>query len=258
MMRITIIGAGNVATNLALALKKAGHQLVQIYNRSNDAGQELARAVAASFTSDSTQLADADVYIVAVKDDVIEEVASQINLYDKVIVHTSGTKSKDLLKKSSSCYGIFYPLQTMTKGAKVDFRNVPLLIEGNNETTVDKLSSLACSISQNVHRVDEEQRQWIHIAAVFANNFTNHLYTISDKILKEHQLSFSILKPLIFRSVENLNHHSPDEIQTGPASRKDLQVIEKHLSMLADNPDLQKMYELLSNSIIASTGKGEN
>ena len=251
-MKISIIGAGNVATNLALALKKAGHEIVQVYNRSDDAGKELAHTVAASFTSNAADLLDADVYIVAVKDDVIAEIAEYLKLADKIVAHTSGTNSKDLLATASSNYGIFYPLQTMKKNSKVDFKSVPLLVEGSDDATVATLEALAKTISQNVHRVDEEQRKWIHVAAVFANNFTNHLYIVSESILLGQGLPFDILKPLIYRSIENLQQNSPAELQTGPAARGDMQTIEKHLMLLGDDIRLQKIYEILTQSIIAS------
>lgn len=254
-MKISILGAGNVATNLALAFKKTGHEIVQIYNRSDDAGKELAKTVAASFTSDINHLSDADVYILAVKDDAIEERAAQLSVTGKIVAHTSGTKSKNLLRESSSEYGIFYPLQTMKKNSKVDFKNVPVLIEGNNEATVSKLETLAKSISQNVHRVDEEQRQWIHVAAVFANNFTNHLFSVSENMLVSHGLSFEILKPLIFSFIQNLQTNSPSEIQTGPAARGDIRTIEQHLALLGDDARLQKIYQILTDSIIASVNK---
>ena len=251
-MNITILGAGNVATQLALAFKKAGHRIVEIYNRSGEAGEELAKTVGAAFTYDIQSLALADVYIVAVKDDAIEERASQLKVKGKTVAHTSGTKTKDLLHPSSPNHGIFYPLQTMTKSMKLDFKNVPVLIEGSNEETAALLEQLAITISQNVHRVDEEQRQWIHVAAVFANNFTNHLYGISEKLLLTHNLPFEILKPLIFRSIENLATHSPNDIQTGPAVRNDFQVIDRHIQLLSDNERLKKVYEILTQSIIAS------
>lgn len=251
-MNITILGAGNVATQLALAFKKAGHSIVEIYNRSCEAGEELAKTVGARFTSNIEQLADADVYVIAVKDDTIAERAATLSVNGKIVVHTSGTKSATLLKQSSDNYGIFYPLQTMTKVMKVDFKNVPVLIEGSNEDTTRVLEQLAKTISQNVHRVDEEQRQWIHVAAVFANNFTNHLYGISEKLLLAHNLPFEILKPLIFRSIENLATHSPNDIQTGPAARNDMQVIDKHIQLLSDDERLKKVYEILTQSIIAS------
>lgn len=256
-MKISILGAGNVATQLALALKKAGHEIVEIYNRSNDAGSDLAKTVGAHFTSDITALTVADMYLIAVKDDAIAERAEQLKAGDKIVAHTSGTQSMNALSNSSSHYGIFYPLQTMTKLSKVDFKNVPLLIEGSDESTTRKLEALAKTISQNVHRVDEQQRQWIHVAAVFANNFTNHLYSISESLLLGHELPFDILKPLIFSSIENLQQFSPNQIQTGPAARGDSNVIEKHLMLLADDTRLQAIYRILTESIIASATKNE-
>jgi predicted short-subunit dehydrogenase-like oxidoreductase (DUF2520 family) len=254
-MKITILGAGNVATQLALVLKKTGHEIVQVYNRSNDAGIELAKTVGASFTADLGQLQEADVYLVAVKDDAIAEVAEALKTDNKIVAHTSGTKSKDLLQNTSANFGIFYPLQTMTKSAKVDFKNVPILVEGNNRQTSLKLEELAKCISKNVHLVDEQQRQWIHVAAVFANNFTNHMYGISEQILLSHGLPFEILKPLIFNFIQNLQEHSPSEIQTGPAIRGDFKTIEKHLQLLGDDTRLQKVYQVLTDSIIERATK---
>lgn len=252
-MKISIIGAGNVATQLALALRKAGHTIVQICNRSNDAGEELAKTVGATFTADFKSIEDAELYIIAVKDDAIADVASQLKKKGSIIVHTSGTKTADILSFSSDTYGVFYPLQTMTKLSKVDFSNIPILIEGSNVETRKVLSKLAKTLSKNIHEVDEVQRQWVHVAAVFANNFTNHMYTLSERLLLDHNLQFDILKPLILQSVQNLGSHSPQELQTGPAARGDSMTIEKHIELLADHKRLQKIYEILTASILASS-----
>lgn len=251
-MKITILGAGNVATQLALAMRKAGNEIVQIYNRSDEAGQELAKTVGAGFTSDIGALADADTYLLAVKDDAIEELASKLKLPGKFVAHTSGTKSRELLKGVSVNYGVFYPLQTMTRRSVLNFTHIPFLLEGSNNATVLQLEALAASLSEKIHVVDEEQRQWIHVAAVFANNFTNHLYGLSEQILANHGMGFEILKPLIFNAVESLNKYSPNEIQTGPASRRDYQVIDRHLMLLSDDHRLKKIYEVLTDSIISS------
>ncbi len=251
-MKIAMLGAGNVATQLALAIQKAGHQVVQVYNRSIPAGEELARKVGAPFTTDLSALADADLYILAVKDDAIAEVASSLQIGDKFVVHTSGTQSRELLKSASPNYGVFYPLQTMTKQALVDFNQIPFLLEGSNNATVLELEGLAAALSKRIYVVDEQQRQWIHLAAVFANNFTNHMYSISERLLLDHGLPFDVLKPLIFKAIENLESFSPSEIQTGPAARRDFQVIDKHLQLLTDEHRLRKVYEVLTDSIIAS------
>jgi len=252
-MKISIIGAGNVATQLALALRRVGHTIVQIGNRSNDAGQELAKTVGATFTSNLKALEDADIYIIAVKDDAIADVASQLHLGGKILVHTSGTKTSEILSFATQNFGVFYPLQTMTKQTKIDFTDIPILIEGNNAPTIKVLDVLAKSLSKNIHTVDEQQRQWVHVAAVFANNFTNHMFSISEKLLVEHGLSLDILKPLIIRSVENLQNASPADIQTGPAARGDSLTIERHVELLANHNRLQKIYEILTASILAST-----
>lgn len=251
-MRISVIGAGNVATQLALALKKAGHEIIEILNRNHEAGDTLARAVGAPFNSDFSNAADADVYLIAVKDDAIADVATQLKKTDKILAHTSGSKSQELLRTATDNYGIFYPLQTMTRKSVVDFKTVPLLIEAANSDTAKILLELASSISKNVHSIDEQQRQWIHVAAVFANNFTNHLYGISESILQQNGLAFDILKPLILQSVMNIQSQSPSELQTGPAARNDLQVIDKHLMLLSDQERLQKVYRILTDSIIAA------
>lgn len=249
-MNITILGAGNVATQLSLAFRKAGHTIVQIFNRSGEAGELLAKTVGAEFVSDARKLKDADIYLIAVKDDAIADVASQLKVEGKVVAHTSGSKTKDLLKFCSANHGIFYPLQTLTKSSKVTFSEVPILIEGSTQATTKKLEELALTLSKNIHRVDEQQRQWIHVAAVIANNFTNHLFTLSEDLMKKHGADFNILKPLIFRAMENLRESSPADLQTGPAMRKDKLTIERHLSMLNEDKQLQKLYELLNESII--------
>lgn len=251
-MNITILGAGNVATQLALGFRKAGHTIVQVFNRSGEAGEQLAKTVGAQFTSDARQLVAADIYIIAVKDDAIADVASQLQLAGKPVAHTSGSKTKELLSFSSSNYGIFYPLQTMTKLAKVDFTDVPVLLEANSESTLTLLEELARSISKSVYKVNEEQRQWIHVAAVFANNFSNHMLTISQTLLEKHGLDFEILKPLILRSLENLKQHNPSELQTGPAVRKDKLTIEKHIEQLSGEASLQKLYKDITESILRS------
>lgn len=256
-MKIVIIGAGNVATQLALGLKKAGHEIVQIFNRSGGAGKELAKTVGASFTSNAGELKEADVYLLAVKDDVISQVAGQLALGNKTVAHTSGSKSRDLLAVSSSNYGVFYPLQTMTKLSRVDFKNVPVLVEANNEKTLNQLAELANTISGNVHRVTDDQRRWIHVAAVFANNFTNHLWALSEELLREHGISFDLLKPLIQQSIRSLDELSPSKIQTGPAARGDHQLVQAHLMLLAENPKLHKLYRVLTESIIkTNAGQG--
>jgi predicted short-subunit dehydrogenase-like oxidoreductase (DUF2520 family) len=251
-MKIAIAGAGNAATSLAYALKQAGHHIIKIYNRSATAGKQLAEIVDAQYVSNPYELVGADVYLIAVKDDAINQVAKHVQAHGKIVAHTSGTKPMNVLSISGSNYGIFYPLQTMNKTQKVDFKQVPLLVEGSNTACTAQLEELAKSISNRVYIIDEEERQWIHLAAVFANNFTNHLLGISENLLEQRGISFEILKPLIFSFIQNLETHSPAQLQTGPAARSDRETIERHLQLLGNNERLQKIYTVLTESIMAS------
>ncbi len=251
-MKIVVLGAGNVAHQLSFALQKAGHELLAVYNRSTQSGEALAQKLGVQYITDIAQLPNADIYLIAVKDDAIEGVAKHLLLNNKIVAHTSGTKSKDVLKGPSSNYGIFYPLQTMTKSIALDFAQVPMLIEGSNEATHSLLQELANTISQQVYSIDETQRQWVHLAAVFANNFTNHLYGIAEHLLLKNGIAFELLKPLILRSVQNLEQQSPTQLQTGPASRGDQQTIDKHVLLLADDKRLAEIYTILTQSILST------
>lgn len=251
-MKIVVLGAGNVAHQLSFALQKAGHDLVAIYNRSEKNGELLAGKLAVKFVAELNHLPAADVYLIAVKDDAIEEVATKLSLNGKIVAHTSGTKSKNLLKTASAQQGIFYPLQTMTQSVTLDFAQVPILIEGSDEATHNKLKELASSVSQQVYSIDEVQRQWVHVAAVFANNFTNHLYGVAEQLLLKNGIAFELLKPLILHSIQNLEHQSPATLQTGPAARGDKQTIDKHLLLLADDKRLTEIYTILTQSILSS------
>jgi len=247
-----MIGAGNVAHQMGAALQKAGHEIVAVHNRTSLAGETLAKKLNVSYVYDFATLPVADICLIAVKDDAIAEVADGLNLSNKIVVHTSGTKSKDLLRNASSRFGIFYPLQTMTKSLALDFAQVPMLIEGNDAATQKTLVELANSISQQVYVIDETQRQWVHVAAVFANNFTNHLYGIAEQLLLKNGIAFELLKPLILQSVLNLQQQSPAALQTGPATRGDQQTIDKHLLLLADDKRLTEIYAILTQSILSS------
>jgi predicted short-subunit dehydrogenase-like oxidoreductase (DUF2520 family) len=246
---IILIGAGNVATQLGIALHDAGYRISQVYSRSKSSATLLSKKLKASPVTDLKKLdTDAAIYIIAVKDDAIESIAKQLKLKDKILVHTSGSVSMDVLKKASKNYGVFYPLQTFTKNKKVDFKSVPVCIEGNNKATATTLQYFAKSISSNVQIINSEHRKVIHLAAVFACNFSNHMYAIADEILKKNKLSLDILKPLIAETADKIKDTSPVKAQTGPAVRGDKKTMEKHLKMLGDKK-LKEMYKIISKSI---------
>lgn len=248
--KIVIIGSGNVATQLSLALQKSKHAIVQVYSKNNSSARNLAKKLRCDFTTYPEKIiATADIYIIAVKDDAIVEVAEHLKLIDRVVVHTSGSVEMDVLKGTSKNYGVFYPLQTFSKKNKINFKSIPVCLEANNSITFKILQSLAKSITLNVQKINSGQRKIIHLAAVFACNFTNHLYTIASDILSSANVSFDILKPVIEETANKIKNSSPHETQTGPAIRNDKKIIDRHLKMLSDKRQYQQIYKLISKSI---------
>jgi len=249
--KIALIGAGNVSIHLTKALYKAGKNIIQIFGRNTDEGNSLADNVSSEFITDLSKLTtDADLYIVSVPDNVLSEVLDKIYIPNKLIVHTSGSSEMEILKNISDNYGVFYPLQTFTKTKKIDFQNIPVCIEANNKANIDLLFELAKCISKDVKIINSKQRIILHIAAVFACNFSNYLYSIADEILEKHDLSFDFIKPLIQETAQKILNHKPKKAQTGPAKRKDYQTIETHLKALSKFPEFKDIYEILSKKII--------
>jgi predicted short-subunit dehydrogenase-like oxidoreductase (DUF2520 family) len=250
-MNISIIGSGNVAWHLAKALKASGNNLWQITGRNENTVNEIATLVAAepnySFQKINT---NSDLLLLCVKDDAIEQLASLLPKTKGIVAHTSGFRSKNSLAACSENFGIFYPLQTMKKHVEISFETVPFLIEGNNTEVENELSTLAAQLSKSIHTVNELQRQYIHVAAVFANNFTNHLYELAENILSAQNLSLDLLRPLMAQSAANVQQFSPSKLQTGPAARKDFFTIEAHLKLLSSDIEMTKVYSIITESIL--------
>ncbi|QXP74756.1 DUF2520 domain-containing protein [Tenacibaculum sp. HL-MS23] len=245
MIRIAIIGGGNVATHLASAFNKTKEvSLVQVYARNIEQIAFLKQEV--SVTDNLGLLKDADVYIIAVSDDAITEVSSKINKKDSLIVHTSGSASLDSLKNKGR-KGVFYLLQSFSKDKAVDFSEIPFCLEAENEEDLTTLKTIAKTIGKKIYSINSVQRKTIHVAAVFVNNFTNHFYKIGEDICKEHQVPFEILQPLIQETARKIISLNPEEAQTGPAKRNDQKTIQNHLELL--NKEQQEMYQLITNSI---------
>ncbi len=250
-MRITLIGSGNVATHLGAAFKNAGHQIVQVWSRNLQHAAILAYHVKAEPIDKLTDIyADTDLIIISVKDDVIEDVASFINLKNVLVVHTSGAVSMQTLEKHFDTCGVFYPLQTFSKNRELDFSSVPLCIESTDKNSMELLLKLGKTISKNVSYIDSNQRKILHLAAIFACNFPNYLYSITAKLLQEQQMDFNLMKPLILETALKVQEFLPSTVQTGPAVRGDKQTMEAHLALLQQQPDWQEMYRLLSQGII--------
>jgi len=245
MLSVVIIGAGNVATHLLHAFTQASTiEVVQLYARSKKSLLPFKSSVAT--THSLKELATADVYIIAVADDAITEVSKKFLLKNVLVVHTSGSVSMNALDGKFR-KGVFYPLQTFTKGTIVDFNTIPICIEAVQNEDLVILEKLASAISDAVYFIDSEQREDLHIAAVFVNNFTNHLYHIGQQICDQNKVPFEILKPLIQETAAKVTKISPLEAQTGPAKRKDAKTITKHLHQLPEN--YKEIYALLTKSI---------
>lgn len=251
-MKIIFIGSGNIATHLSNALKLSGHEILQVYSRTKSNAKRLAVNIGAEFTDDLGKLrSDADIFIIAVKDGVLPEIAAKVNVGKRLVVHTSGSMDMEVLKNTSVNYGVFYPLQSFSKKIKVDVSGVPILIEANkagNERILFRLAS-AITGKKNIHRMNSAKRKTVHLAAVFVNNFSNHLYAIADELLKDKGVPFDILKPLIIETAKKIQHNPPLKMQTGPAKRGDRKIISEHLKMLESNPSYKKIYSLISKSI---------
>ena len=252
MMKVTLIGAGNLATQLGKSLKKAGVIISQVYSRTEDSARTLAELLEAEWLTDIKALRDeADIYIFSVKDSVLCELISEVckSRGDKLFLHTAGSMPMSCFEGKALRYGVFYPMQTFSKTKDVDFERVPVFIEGNSIETEDVIRSLANKLSQRVIRLSSADRKYLHLAAVWACNFTNYCYTVASDILGEHGIPFDVMLPLINETTEKIQKISPKEAQTGPAVREDRNVMSKQLELMNGKEDLQELYKMLSKGI---------
>lgn len=252
MISVIILGAGNVATHLYKAFNKAENVVInQWYNRTLDSLNIYKNDV--EIIDDLKLLKDADAYILAVSDDAVSELSSQLPFEDKLVLHTSGSVSVyDIDKKHKR--GVFYPLQTFSKDAEMDFANVPICIETIHKKSYPLIKELGISIGSPTQRVNSDQRKVLHLAAVFVNNFTNQLYRIGHEITESEGAEFDVLKPLILETAKKIQTMSPYKAQTGPAKRNDKKTIKKHLKTL-DSKHHKEIYELLTTSIKKTHGQ---
>ena len=252
MMKVTLIGAGNLATQLGKSLKKAGVIISQVYSRTEDSARTLGELLEAEWLTDIKALRDeADIYIFSVKDSVLCELISEVckSRGDKLFLHTAGSMSMSCFEGKALRYGVFYPMQTFSKSKDVDFERIPVFIEGNSIETEDVIRSLANKLTQRVIRLSSADRKYLHLAAVWACNFTNYCYTVASDILGEHGIPFDVMLPLINETTEKIQKISPKEAQTGPAVRGDRNVMSKQLELMNGKEDLQELYKMLSKGI---------
>lgn len=249
-MDIVIIGSGNVAAVLGRKFTAAGHKIVQIISRNASAASELAYewdTESANYMSLINE--NADVYIIAVSDNALEELVRHLKLPGKVVAHTAGSVSKEILKIVTSHYGVFYPLQSLRKEI-TSLPDIPIFFEGSDKTATSTLQKLAQSISyEQATLAGTEDRLKLHVAAVIVSNFTNHLYVLAEKYCQKERINFHQLLPLIEETVQRLKESSPADTMTGPAIRHDQETIQKHIELLKDHPQLQKIYQALTESI---------
>jgi predicted short-subunit dehydrogenase-like oxidoreductase (DUF2520 family) len=246
MIKVSIIGSGNVAQHLIQAFQLNSQiELVQVVARDI---KKVAHLLDSNrVISDYTQLQEADLYIIAVSDDAIAEVSLALPFENRLIAHTSGTVGLDVLN-SKNRPAVFYPLQTFSKDKPIDFKSVPVCLEAENETDVQILKQLAHSISNAVYEINSEQRKALHVAAVFVNNFVNYLYQMGNEICDANAIPFEILKPLIQETANKIATLSPKNAQTGPAKRNDLKTIAAHEEFLKDE-NQAAIYKLLTQSL---------
>lgn len=251
MIKVVLFGSGNVASHLSNEfLKSNSIELVQVYNRTLENIKHLKHKT--SITNQISDLKEADVYIISISDDDITDFSKQLNLKNKLVVHTSGALDLSALKSQSN-KGVFYPLQTFTKNKELDFSTIPFCIEAENKNDLLLLEKLAKLISEKCFIIDSDQRKALHVSAVFVNNFVNHLYHLGNEICTDQNVPFEILLPLIKETAAKIENLTPFNAQTGPARRNDHKTMQKHLELLNNNQE--NIYKLISNSILNTYGK---
>ena len=251
MKKIVVIGTGKVASHLTKAFMAVGCNIVQVVGRNEASLQRMFAEVGQSlpFTLHKNEVDQtADLYVCSVKDDAIADALTGISIPPQaLLVHTAGSIHRDVLAPFATHIGVFYPMQTFSFGKQIDFSKIALYIEANNNTYENKLLLFANKISPNVKVVDSTMRAKVHLAAVFACNFTNHLYAVAEEVLKTVDLPFTDLLPLVDETTQKVHSLSPRAAQTGPAIRRDQQVINKHLAQLDGR--YKDIYQLLTDSI---------
>ncbi|MBQ2174458.1 MAG: DUF2520 domain-containing protein [Alphaproteobacteria bacterium] len=250
-MRITIVGAGNVATHLAQRLKQQGCDIVQIWSRTRQSADTLAGIVGASATTDIGELLrDVDMFFFCVKDNVLTDLISNFDLSTPALmVHTAGSMPMSVFEGHSLHYGVMYPLQTFSRARSIDFSEVPCFIEAIDDYSLRKLETVANLVTTKTIPLDSENRKRLHLAAVFACNFTNHCYDLAQQLLESANIPFEAILPLIDETANKVHEMSPHEAQTGPAVRYDLNVISKQMSDLSEYPTMKGVYRIMTDSI---------
>ena len=246
---VVFIGAGNVATHFSQAIKNAGFSVLQIFSRTENSAKPLADILGCDYTTSIDKISrNADIYIFSIKDDTLQEIAASMPFNNGLWLHTAGSVDVNIFQGHTEHYGVIYPMQTLSRQRKTDFSKIPLFIEGNTESTENEIYDIAKSLSDNVTRMSSEKRKYLHLAAVFTCNFSNHMYALAAQILEKQGIDRHTLQPLIDETANKLYSMSPKQAQTGPAVRYDRNIIDNHLSMLEDE-NVRNLYKKISESI---------
>jgi predicted short-subunit dehydrogenase-like oxidoreductase (DUF2520 family) len=249
-MKVVLIGSGSVATQLGLALQTKGVIISQVYSRNVSNAETLAEKLNTSFITDISEIyKEADIYFYALTDNAFKSILRKIEMPNGIQVHTAGCIPMNEFEGFTTKFGVFYPLQTFSKNKTVDFSQIPICIEASNMEVQQLLLKIADLLSVKTYLINSENRKKLHLAAVFACNFTNYMYDIASKILEESGLLFDMIQPLIEETAEKIKTLKPYDAQTGPAVRMDEITINKHLVMLNKNPELKKIYKLMTKNI---------
>ncbi len=249
-MNVSIIGTGNVANILGRKIVGAGHKVLEVVGRDVNRTIQLAELLNSMGISNIQKTSRlVDLYIIAVSDSSIIEIAANLQVNNKLVVHTAASVSKELLKNCSCNYGVIYPVQSLRKEV-IHLPVIPVLVDGSSEEVKSNLFKFSSTWADNVSFANDDERLKLHIGAVVVNNFTNHLFTYTEEYCRNERLEFNILYPLIKETIERLKDNDPSSLQTGPAVRHDLETIKKHLSILSKNPAMAKLYKFMSDDII--------
>lgn len=251
-MRIALIGAGRVASCMGPRLKQAGHTVTGVYSRTLANAEQLAKVVGSPAFDCLESVPEADVYLVMLSDDALLQLAPAIvkGREKALFLHTAGSVPMDLWKEAGAkCYGVLYAMQTFSKGADIEWPEVPVFVEGCNPAELEIVRNLASDLSGKVTELSSEGRKKLHVAAVFTCNFSNHMYAIAEKLLATEGVPFSVMLPLVRETARKVEGMSPEDAQTGPAIRGDRKVMDQHLELLKEYPEYAELYRLISTDI---------
>ena len=249
-MKIVLLGAGNLATHLGLRLIQTGADIRQVYSRTESSAKELGRLLHVPHCFDLNRIdKTADLYIYTIKDSALGEVISGVHVPEAIHLHTAGCVPMDIFNGYTDNFGVLYPLQTFSKAKPVDFEQIPLFIEGNNDHTFQILTQLAEKLSSVHYYLNSENRKKVHLSAVFACNFSNYMYRFAEEIVQDTGLPFAVLQPLINETADKVRYLTPTEAQTGPAVRNDELTMLTHINLLKENENALKIYITLSEQL---------